>query len=294
MPKSLKVSQQYITKVKHALHRNGFGRQIDLAVDLELCTDTIRKFCNGYPVSCNNFMEICHRLALDVKDIADFGEEPESQGAVPIGTVRSTEDGKSALDAQLYVERPPIEADCYQGILQPGALIRIKAPKQMGKTWLMDKILHQAASQGYQAVPLNLLQAEQGVMAHLDKFLRWLCTRVSRRLRLPNQIVDYWDEGIGSNDNCTAYFEEAILAKIDSPLVLGLDNVDQVFGYREVAPDFFRLLRSWYEDARILEVWQKLRLVVAHSTEAYKSLDINHSPFNVGLPIELPEFTGDG
>ncbi len=38
-------------------------------------------------------------------------------------------------------------------------------------------------------------------------------------------------------------------------------------------------------------IWKKLRLVVVHSTEVYPSLDINHSPFNVGLSIELPEFT---
>ncbi len=30
--------------------------------------------------------------------------------------------------------------------------------------------------------------------------------------------------------------------------------------------------------------------MVVHSTEVYSSLDINHSPFNVGFPIELPEF----
>jgi len=33
-----------------------------------------------------------------------------------------------------------------------------------------------------------------------------------------------------------------------------------------------------------------LRLVVVHSTEVYIPLSINQSPFNVGLPIELPEF----
>ena len=31
-------------------------------------------------------------------------------------------------------------------------------------------------------------------------------------------------------------------------------------------------------------------MVVVHSTEVYIPLDINKSPFNVGLPIELPEF----
>ncbi|MDY7015179.1 MAG: AAA-like domain-containing protein, partial [Cyanobacteriota bacterium] len=43
--------------------------------------------------------------------------------------------------------------------------------------------------------------------------------------------------------------------------------------------------------AKSYPLWQKLRLIVAHSTEVYVPLDINHSPFNVGVPIELPEFS---
>lgn len=38
------------------------------------------------------------------------------------------------------------------------------------------------------------------------------------------------------------------------------------------------------------KIWKKLRLVVVNSTELYPTLDINYSPFNVGLAIELPEF----
>ncbi|NET59669.1 MAG: hypothetical protein F6K47_27025 [Symploca sp. SIO2E6] len=39
-------------------------------------------------------------------------------------------------------------------------------------------------------------------------------------------------------------------------------------------------------------IWQKLRLVVVHSTEVYSSLDINSSPLaGIGLEIELPEFS---
>ena len=40
----------------------------------------------------------------------------------------------------------------------------------------------------------------------------------------------------------------------------------------------------------IQQPWQRLRLVVAHSTEAYLSLNIHQSPFNVGFPLRLPPF----
>ncbi|HBL13782.1 MAG TPA: hypothetical protein DD379_20780, partial [Cyanobacteria bacterium UBA11162] len=55
--------------------------------------------------------------------------------------------------------------------------------------------------------------------------------------------------------------------------------------------DFFGMLRAWHEDSKILDNWKKLRLIVSHSTEVYIPLNINYSPFNVGLTIQLPEFT---
>jgi hypothetical protein len=80
------------------------------------------------------------------------------------------------------------------------------------------------------------------------------------------------------------------LEQIDHPLVLALDEVNQVFEYPLVAKDFLPLLRSWYEESKTLPIWQKLRLIVVHSTEIYVPLQLNQSPFNVGLPIQLGFF----
>ena len=200
-------------------------------------------------------------------------------------------EGQVGLDSAFYVERPPIEARCYEMVLQPGSLIRIKAPRQMGKTSLIARILHQAAQQGHQTVVLSFQLADRQIFTDLDRFLRWLCAKISRRLELPNQISASWDEMFGSKDNCTAYFEDYLLPNINSSLVLALDEVDCVFQHPEIADDFFGLLRAWHEEAKNRDIWKKLHLVIVHSTEVYIPLSINQSPFNVGLPIELPEFT---
>ncbi|WP_448601724.1 AAA-like domain-containing protein, partial [Thermoleptolyngbya sp.] len=52
--------------------------------------------------------------------------------------------GLMAINSPVYVDRPPSETRCYDEILRPGALIRIKAPSQMGKTSLMVRVLEQA------------------------------------------------------------------------------------------------------------------------------------------------------
>ncbi|MDY6899929.1 MAG: AAA-like domain-containing protein [Cyanobacteriota bacterium] len=196
-----------------------------------------------------------------------------------------------APDSEFYIERNNVENICYETITKPGSLIRIKAPKLMGKTSLTNRIIANAKNQNYQVVYLDLSSVERKILTDLDKFLRWLCCMVGRQLKLENQLNDYWDSDIlGSNDNCTVYFEEYLLAEIDSPIVLALDNVDKIFAYTEVIEDFFGMLRSWHEKAKISEIWQHLRLVLVHSTEVYVPLDINQSPFNAGVPVELVEF----
>jgi hypothetical protein len=208
---------------------------------------------------------------------------------VPIAEPELPE-GQVDLASVFYVERSPIEARCYEAIVKPGALIRIKAPRQMGKTSLMARILSHAGRQGGLTVPLSFQIADAAIFGDLDQFLRWFCASVGRRLKLPNKLNEMWDEIFGSKDNCTAYFEEYLLAEISQPLTLGLDEVDMVFNHPEIASDFFGLLRAWHEAAKSSELWKKLRLVVVHSTEVYIPMNINQSPFNVGLPIELPEF----
>jgi serine/threonine-protein kinase len=90
---------------------------------------------------------------------------------------------------------------------------------------------------------------------------------------------------------CSDYFQKYLLQENQTPLVLGLDDVDLLFPYPSIAHDFFSLLRSWHEQARIELVWQKLRLLLAYSKEDYIPLHNNQSPFNVGVPIPLPELT---
>ncbi|HAJ63893.1 MAG TPA: hypothetical protein DCP31_35525, partial [Cyanobacteria bacterium UBA8543] len=193
-----------------------------------------------------------------------------------------------SLDSPFYVERPPIESNCYNEIEEPGALIRIKALRQMGKTSLTNRILAHARSQNYRTVRLNLRQAERAVLSNLDKFLRWFCANVSSQLHLEPMLDPYWDETLmGSMISCTTYFQAYLLEQIDSPLVLSLDEVEWIFEYPDIAQDFFPLLRNWYEEANNLEIWQRLRLVVVHSTEVYIPLKIHQSPFNVGLSVEL-------
>lgn len=198
--------------------------------------------------------------------------------------------GSIPLDSSFYLERPIIKEQIDREIKKSGSLIRIKAPKEMGKTSLLLRILDYAEQQGYYTVSLNLEQADRAIISNLNQFLRWLCANISRQLKRKPMLNDYWDEDMGSKISSTLYLQDYILESIDRPLVLALDEVNQVFEHPQVAKDFLPLLRSWYEEAKRFPIWQKLRLVVIHSTEIYVPLQLNQSPFNVGLPIQLEDF----
>ena len=202
-----------------------------------------------------------------------------------------TPEGQVPLCSSFYVERPPNELDCYEAIVKPGALVRIKAPRQMGKTSLMTRILHYAAEQGCKTVPLSFQEADGEVFSNLTPFLQWFCASVADILELSNGLAKFGQGILGAKNKCTRYFQKYLLPEINCPLVLGLDEVDQVFQYPKIATDFFGLLRAWHEKAKNELIWQTLRLVIVHSKEVYVPLNINQSPFNVGLPIELPELT---
>ncbi|MFM2313284.1 MAG: hypothetical protein RLZZ04_2560 [Cyanobacteriota bacterium] len=198
--------------------------------------------------------------------------------------------GSVPLDSPFYLKRASLEEQVYQEISKPGALIRIKAPREMGKTSLLLRILGYANCQGYHTISLNLEQVEQSVLGNLNLLLRWVCANISRQLQRRSMLADYWDEDLGSKISSTLYLQDYILESIDTPLVLAIDEVHQVFEHPQVAKDFLPLLRSWYEEAKRLPIWQKLRLIVIHSTEIYVPLQLNQSPFNVGLPIHLDDF----
>ena len=198
MPRSVKVRSEFISKVKSALPRNGYIRQTDLAEYLQVSQSTISSFLNGKPVDYLNFREICRALSLEWQDIADltpeFSKEQDSKNIQEISPpFLEHPSGQVPLDSPFYVRRSPVEERCYEQINQPGCLIRIKAPRQMGKTSLLTRIIDKSASQGDSTVTLDFQLAAQQIFVNSDKFLRWFCVSIGLALNIPNKINEYWD-----------------------------------------------------------------------------------------------------
>ena len=198
-------------------------------------------------------------------------------------------DGQVPLNSYFYIERPPNEDLGYEEVLKPGAFIAIKSPLNMGKTSLMTRILAQARSQNYHTVTLNLQLAEASILSDLGKFLRWMMANITLQLGIKSELDRYWDRDLGNKISCTNYFQNYILEQVTEPLVLALDEVNHLFEYPEIAQEFLPLVRFWHEETNNIAVWQRLRIVMVHSTDIDHSLKLDQS-LNLGMSIVLPEF----
>jgi hypothetical protein len=287
---------KYLSDVEKIVLKGSWDRQTydQIAETYNYATDYLtkdvgnklwRKLSDALQETVNkpNFRGPLERASLQRRNLLT-GELHDSLATLPFP------EGAVPPDSAFYLEREGVESCCFEAIAKPGSLIRIKAPNLMGKTSLLLRICERARAYQYQVVYLDLASVEKSILVKLDKFLPWLCSMIDKELKLDSRIKEFWDtEILGSNDNCTVYFDEHLLAT-EETLVLALDNVDRIFPHAEVVEDFLGMLRSWHERGKIYPRWKQLRLILAHSTECYIPLDLNQSPFNAGIPIELKEF----
>jgi hypothetical protein len=198
-----------------------------------------------------------------------------------------------ALDSPFYIHRPPIEQLAVEEIARPGCVLRIKAPSGFGSSSLLLRLAHQADTWSYNVATVDLRQADPGTLTHPQAFLQWFCVALSLELGLEPKVEDYWSDTVGNLLSTTLYIQEHVLMQVTGPLMVNVQELDYLFACEKTARAFFPLLRSWHEEARHNPLWQQLRLVVSYATDSYLPLDINQSPFNVGLSLTLPPFTAE-
>ena len=194
--------------------------------------------------------------------------------------------GPVDLESSLYVTSP-LEEKAFDAIQIPGALVRIRSPKDMGKSSLTLRLMEVAEAQDYRTVTVDFGPVNAKFFDDQDKFTQWFCAKVGRPLGVRVKTEDYWDDIFGANGNCEDFFETYLLQPSDRPIALALENFDRVFDYPDIEVDFCGLLRGWHDRAKRDALWKNLRLVLIYSQESYEPKDINQSPFNVGVPINL-------
>jgi WD40 repeat protein/energy-coupling factor transporter ATP-binding protein EcfA2 len=190
-------------------------------------------------------------------------------------------EGLVGLNSPFYIERPEVEAKCYEAIGGKNVLIHIAAPRQMGKSSLMIRILNRATQLGYKAVNFDFQSCDKSLLADLDIFFRWLCNSTCQQLGLLENIDEYWKNDIlNSREKCSNYFESYLLKEITSPITLAFDDIHHIFHYPEIYQEFIKLLKNWHESTITKPILEKLKLIVVNSEEINIRIGIEQSLSN--------------
>jgi len=227
-------------------------------------------------------------------------KEPSLPAPLPQAQPLSLEMPEGTMDPQskFYVTRQS-DSMALEAIAGQGETITIKGPRQMGKSSLLLRTMAAADDAGKRLVFLDFQQINQETLASADLFFRQFCSWLTVELEMEDRVDEYWQLPLGNNQRCTRYVGRYLLKELDAPLVLGIDEVDSVFD-TDFRSDFFGMLRSWHNSratgalSRERAVWRGLDLVLVTSTEPYQLIEnLNQSPFNVGLKIELDDFNSE-
>ncbi len=197
---------------------------------------------------------------------------------VPTGALRP--------DSPLYIQRRH-DLDLQQQLRRAGSTTIIEGARQMGKSSLVAAALVQARAQDATVVDFDFQELDDQHFSDLESLLRYLADMMYERLQLAIAPERLWQGPRDPKDQLTS----AVLQGAQQPVIVGLDEVDRVFG-RPYQDDFFALLRAWHNRRARDPLWRQFNLVLAYSTDPRQAIrDLNQSPFNVGIKIQLEDFS---
>ncbi len=231
-----------------------------------------------------------YRFTAEVRVVADGLTAP-----VPSSSAHPNLDppgGALPLHSHLYITRRA-DDEFHAAMARRDSIVLIKGARQVGKTSLLARGLQQARELGVTVALTDFQRLEATAFESFEKLLLALAELIAEQLELDSPPHEKWNSFLSPISSFERYLRREVLAKISSPLVWALDEVDRLFSF-DYASEIFGLFRSWH-NLRALDPagpWPRLGLALAYATEEHLFItDLNQSPFNVGTRLALEDFT---
>ena len=215
-------------------------------------------------------------------------EEPET---VALADIKEPGGGMPP-DAKLYVVRDT-DDEFLRAVQRRDSIVLVKGARQMGKTSLLARGVHQARKAGARVVVTDFQILNSTQLATIDAFFQTLAQLICDQLDLDVTPDEEWNARRGASINFARYMRRRVLGDETRPLVWAMDEVDRLFTC-DFGSEVFGLFRSWHNERALdpASPWERLTLAIVYATEAHLFItDPNQSPFNVGTRLELKDFT---
>ncbi len=214
--------------------------------------------------------------------------EPE---AVALNEIKEPGGGMPP-DAKLYIVRDTDE-EFLRAVQRRDSIVLVKGARQMGKTSLLARGVHQARKAGARVVVTDFQILNATHLASIDALFQALAQLICDQLDLNVTPDEEWNARRGASINFARYMRRHVLGDETRPLVWAMDEVDRLFTC-DFGSEVFGLFRSWHNERALdpASPWERLTLAIVYATEAHLFItDPNQSPFNVGTRLELKDFT---
>jgi len=209
--------------------------------------------------------------------------EPWATLEAPAGAMRP--------ESPYYIERAA-DSQLQDQLAGQGTTTTIQAGRQTGKTSLLIHAIHATQREQRQVIYLDFQLIDEASLNDMPSFLRFLSEAIAEQLNLEWEVVDgYWQVARNPTQTFNRFLQREVLQLFDLQILLAIDEADMLLD-AEYKRHFFALLRAWDSRRAFDANWRKLNLVLVISTHPYMLIDdVSLSPFNVGLNIQLKDFT---
>jgi hypothetical protein len=159
-----------------------------------------------------------------------LGEVTELRGAPLPSADPRLETGGLKLDSPFYVRRAA-DKSVESLVHEPGETILVKGPRQVGKTSLSARAQAAAQVNGQQTCYIDFQLIDAARYSDFGVLVKYLAARLAKEFDTSIKPKDVWDEMLGDADSLTDFMERAVLAGREKPVLVCLDEVDNVFNY---------------------------------------------------------------
>lgn len=201
-----------------------------------------------------------------------------------------TAGGSLAADAPSYVVRPA-DAALYEA-LRHGELCYILDTRQVGKSSLIVQILDRLLRDGEDVAYLDLSVLGQNLTR--EQWYFGLLDELASQIECDKSASEAWEKHRKQSPSHRwfAALRDGLLKHRPRPLYLFIDEIDAVQSLPFSVEEWFAGIRAFYQQRHLSTPARQIVFCLAGAVApSHLMTDVRATPFNVGLRIELNDFT---